>query len=46
MNPVLRSASFHGTRQLTVSSSDDEEEIVLSGDEEEEEWPVLQVPRV
>lgn len=45
VNPVLRSASFHGTRQLTVSSSDDEEEIVLSGEEEEEEWPALQVPR-
>lgn len=46
VNPVLRSASFHGTRQLTVSSSDDEEEVVLSGDEEEEEeWPTLQVPR-
>uniref|UniRef100_A0A1B6D2F0 CEP170 C-terminal domain-containing protein n=1 Tax=Clastoptera arizonana TaxID=38151 RepID=A0A1B6D2F0_9HEMI len=44
VNPVLRSASFHGTRQLVVSSSDDEEEeVILSA--EEEDWPVLQVPR-
>lgn len=45
VNPVLRSASFHGTRQLTVSSSDEEEEeITLSA--EDEEWPVLQAPKV
>lgn len=45
VNPVLRSASFHGTRELTVSSSEEEEEeVVLSA--EDEEWPVLQAPRV
>ncbi|XP_054282034.1 uncharacterized protein LOC128999496 isoform X2 [Macrosteles quadrilineatus] len=44
VNPVLRSASFHGTHQLTASSSEEEEEeITLSN--EDEDWPVLQVPR-
>lgn len=33
-NPVLRSASFHGTRQLTIPSSSDEDE---DGEEDEEE---------
>lgn len=45
VNPVLRSASFHGTRELTASSSEEEEEeVVLSA--EDEDWPVLQAPRV
>ncbi|XP_014249641.1 uncharacterized protein LOC106666749 isoform X2 [Cimex lectularius] len=36
---VLRSASFHGTRQLSAgpSSSEDEEDITLSA--EDEDWP-------
>lgn len=33
-NPVLRSASFHGTRQLIVPSSSEEDD---DGEEEEEE---------
>lgn len=45
VNPVLRSASFHGTRELTASSSEEEEEeVALSA--EDEDWPILQAPRV
>ncbi|XP_073988640.1 uncharacterized protein isoform X2 [Rhodnius prolixus] len=41
---VLRSASFHGTRQLAApSSSEDDEEETLSA--EDEDWPVLQAPK-
>uniref|UniRef100_A0A1B6G551 CEP170 C-terminal domain-containing protein n=1 Tax=Cuerna arida TaxID=1464854 RepID=A0A1B6G551_9HEMI len=45
VNPVLRSASFHGTRQLTASSSDEEEEEEITLSAEDEDWPVLQAPR-
>lgn len=44
VNPVLRSASFHGTRQLVASSSEEDEEIVLSA--EDEDWPGLPAPQV
>lgn len=44
VNPVLRSASFHGTRQLVASSSEEDEEIVLSA--EDEDWPGIPAPQV
>jgi hypothetical protein len=45
-NPVLRSASFHGTAGLTpkyISSEEEEEEVTLSADESS---PVLGQPQL
>ncbi|KAL1124545.1 hypothetical protein AAG570_001171 [Ranatra chinensis] len=49
VNSVLRSASFHGTRQLAgvgggPSSSEEDEEITLSA--EDEDWPIPQAPKL
>ena len=45
VNSVLRSASFHGTRQLGgASSSEEDEELTLSA--EEDDYPLPQAPKV